>query len=467
MKNNIIITILLSVVVSSAAQTTDTVIKFGDRLPYLYYWDTNWIDHYQELHPNVIYYPYHLFHVPPMHCVSARPCIAPTPLKVIGIAAPADIKVSSGPIPTYDTSMAGRLAEYFRLYVSDGYTASLVAMTRWDTATPNKSLQIRHGDRFDTLPLYEAYFNNPVIVEGLFFVGGTSFNNYDLEFPDPNNPTCTWAGHYEKAHPETYYYGAGTVDTDLYIYPGYLFSQIIIPDDDRLIVNNPDTSVYVDYLCDGNPGTNFFFAIFDTSYVFIPKDSLDNDIPCLPPTGFRLDAIDTATATLAWNHQDSTSWLLQIFPADSIPDSACADTVDVNMTILAGLDTAVTYAARLRTLCVHDSASAWTDTIQFRLLQPPADTTHHTEPDVDTLSITTPVDFYTHLFPNPSADNITIVSSFHLKKVEIFSANGRQLLAEAAHGITTTVDISSLPPAAYIVRITTPSGVTTKRLVKK
>ena len=239
--------------------------------------------------------------------------------------------------------------------------------------------------------------------------------------------------------------------------PGYSMWHYLPCLDERADINLDTTYIRIRTHEDGCP-FQVFFAIFDTNSILNPQDTM----PCLPPTGLHLDAADTATATLAWNHQDSTRWLLQVFPADSIPDSTTADTMAVNMIVLTGLDTATTYAARLRTLCHRDSASAWTDTIQFRLL-PPADTTHHTDP----LALTSPIDSYTHLFPNPATTSITIVSSFHLRKVEVFSADGRPLIAAPAHGISTTVDISSLPPATYIVRITTPSGTTTKRLVKK
>jgi len=50
---------------------------------------------------------------------------------------------------------------------------------------------------------------------------------------------------------------------------------------------------------------------------------------------------------------------------------------------------------------------------------------------------------------------------------QFFSADRHLILAAPAKGISTTVDISALAPATYIVRVTTPSGTATKRLVKK
>ena len=134
------------------------------------------------------------------------------------------------------------------------------------------------------------------------------------------------------------------------------------------------------------------------------------------------------------------------------------------MAILTDLDTAITYAARLRTICTSDTASEWTDTIQFRLIAPPDTSTGTTD---IVIPQNTPVDIYTHLFPNPATSSLTVVSSFHLRRIEIFAANGSLILSSPVHGVSATVDISGLPHGTYIVRITTPSGTTTKRIVKK
>ena len=109
--------------------------------------------------------------------------MTPTPLKIIGIAGLARIVNQHPEYYTLDTTMEGRLPEYFRLYVPDGDSIRLVAETRWDTATPNKKLDLSPILSGDSCPLYEAYFDKPVIVDSLFFVGGTSFNNYSIVIP--------------------------------------------------------------------------------------------------------------------------------------------------------------------------------------------------------------------------------------------------------------------------------------------
>ena len=486
MKKTIILAAMMAVIASASSQTTDTVISFGDRLPYLYYWDTNWIDRYwatnPEMYPNAYDFTYSI----PNHELGlgkfiGRGCMTTTPLKIIGIAGMANI-VNLHPdyYYTLDTTMEGRLPEYFRLYVPDGDSIRLVAQTRWDTATPNKSLELPSFsyESFVNAPLYEAYFDKPVIVDSLFFVGGTSFNNYSIVIP--------WQ--YTTRMEQIFLGDTRLVHTHLFTEYGYISWPWDIPDLDYSLTLIIDTNIHDErnLLDSVSFNTSFeiqtytyygylhpFFAIFDTSYIYNPPDTTE----CLPPTGLRLDDIDTATATLAWNHQDSTLWQLQVFNADSIPDtSTFIDSLSVNMIVLTDLDTGITYAARLRTLCTADTSSGWTDTIQFRLPAPtddpddPDDPNDPDDPD-DPTGIdspqNSPIDLYTHLYPNPATTSLTVISSFHLHKIEIFSADGRLILATQAKGVSTTVDISGLAPATYIVRVTTSSGTTTKRLVKK
>ncbi|MBR3827920.1 MAG: hypothetical protein IKJ40_01270, partial [Bacteroidales bacterium] len=175
MKKTIILAAMMAVIASASSQTTDTVISFGDRLPYLYYWDTNWIDRYwatnPEMYPNAYDFTYSIpNHELGLGMFIGRGCMTTTPLKIIGIAGMANI-VNLHPdyYYTLDTTMEGRLPEYFRLYVPDGDSIRLVAQTRWDTATPNKSLELPSFsyESFVNAPLYEAYFDKPVIVDSL------------------------------------------------------------------------------------------------------------------------------------------------------------------------------------------------------------------------------------------------------------------------------------------------------------
>ena len=476
MKKTIILAAMIVAIASATSQNTDTVIRFGDRLPYLYYWDTNWIDRYMETNPEIYNYAYNYYNYRPVtypgrSVFIGRACMTSKPLKIIGIAGHARIgNIPPEDIPL-DTTIQGRVPEYFRLYVAEGDSVRFVAETRWDTATPNKSLEypLRTFQEPESInvPLYEAYFNKPVIVDTLFFVGGTAFNNYSIIIPwtypeSAWNPLCPTTKKVYLRRPTVYSAVGWPWDIPDLDYSYSLYIDTNMNDERHIYSDNGENMFRIMHYDYGGGGEIFtFFAIFDTSYTYNPPDTIE----CLPPTGLRIDHIDTATATLTWNHQDSTVWQLQVFNADSIPDpSVYIDSLSVNMAILTDLDTAITYAARLRTICTSDTASEWTDTIQFRLIAPPDTSTGTTD---IVIPQNTPVDIYTHLFPNPATSSLTVVSSFHLRRIEIFAANGSLILSSPVHGVSATVDISGLAHGTYIVRITTPSGTTTKRIVKK
>ena len=101
--------------------------------------------------------------------------------------------------------------------------------------------------------------------------------------------------------------------------------------------------------------------------------------------------------------------------------------------------------------------------IIFPILTPNPDTVG------DSLSIGTVslLDRLTGIMPNPANDMVKVVSSFGISLVEVLSLSGDLLLSQRANGLSTTINVSHLPSGTYLVRITTPQGVTTRKLVKR
>ncbi|MCR5445163.1 MAG: T9SS type A sorting domain-containing protein [Bacteroidales bacterium] len=112
----------------------------------------------------------------------------------------------------------------------------------------------------------------------------------------------------------------------------------------------------------------------------------------------------------------------------------------------------------------------------FPILTPP-DTTGIDTTIVDTTIVdTTIVDTvgiadvqlvgrYVALQPNPASERVRVTSSFGLQHIEIYNAAGARVREERASGYTATLDLSTLPEGAYLVRVHTPAGSTTKKLV--
>ena len=71
------------------------------------------------------------------------------------------------------------------------------------------------------------------------------------------------------------------------------------------------------------------------------------------------------------------------------------------------------------------------------------------------------------LIPNPAAETAKVVLSPSMSRVEVFSMAGRRMYdkAVAGEGLSVKIDVSRWPTGTYIVRIHTPLGIATKRLI--
>lgn len=102
----------------------------------------------------------------------------------------------------------------------------------------------------------------------------------------------------------------------------------------------------------------------------------------------------------------------------------------------------------------------------FPILTPPpaVDTTGHGG-DTTAVDKVDGIGRYVSLSPNPAEDKVQVLSSFGLKQVEAYNAEGRLVYADEAHGLSKTIDLTAWPRGIYLVRIVTPMGSTTKKLI--
>ena len=458
--------LLLMIVMMNVSYCQDTlpVIPFGDRKPDLYYWDTNWVDHYQHLHPNTEVYPYEGVTYDFVPTYLGRACFADEPLNVIGIAAAVDfqIVVTGGYIFCMDTTMEGRVPEYFMMY--DG-NLNLLARVRWDNKEPTYRMEFRSLGRRDTMDVYEAYFDSidpvsgkiepiSVGVEGLFYVGGTKYNN--LEYGNNYEaPLACW--YYE--HIQTEYYGYKKDDSIAQApYPNHYISRFLWPSDFRytdgaLAHQLHDTTFFYNY-----PTDIFwcFFPIFDTTSPTPGGDTTTDS--CAVPTGLRVQILSGNSAIVRWDHSDAGMWELAVWRDGDGEESAAVTQSQVEVVDLDGLDTGVVFVARLRAVCDSGNVSEWTDTIHFGI---PGNASGDVSIEEDVIGR------YTHLMPNPAGDRVTLLSSFRMRKVELFNMEGKRIACHEADGLSMALDLSGYASGTYIVRISTQLGVTTKRLMKK
>ena len=130
---------------------------------------------------------------------------------------------------------------------------------------------------------------------------------------------------------------------------------------------------------------------------------------------------------------------------------------------------------------IYDNADNWYQVpngryFMFPIITPgenlPDDTTHSTPVDttqVDTVGFERPeaMGRLVSLSPNPTSKQVQVLSSFGMSRVEIFNTAGVVLLDEKVSGLKSTLDISLLPQGTYLVRIHTPMGVVTRKLLVK
>ncbi len=75
---------------------------------------------------------------------------------------------------------------------------------------------------------------------------------------------------------------------------------------------------------------------------------------------------------------------------------------------------------------------------------------------------------YTSLQPNPATDRVSVLSSFGIIAIEAYDPRGRLVYTNTfkhSHIHTFSLDVSSWPRGTYLLRILTPAGPTTKKLL--
>ena len=554
MKN---ILLIAALIVGLAAQAQTPVLEFGERLPNLYYWDSNWFDYKVMNHWTdncTLWMGY--FGTPGDNnantgwCMAAsfngRACLATEPLKVIGIAALTRRGVGG-------TTMHETMAEeYFRLYQMERDSMYFKGEVRFDTIQPQYIMKIlRDTNLYPTLSkfvefnLYLAYLDTPVVVYDTFVVGGTTFGNlfhgYDsIEFP---NDWQQYVLAYE--YQPVFYMTFMRMGEQLPLYPqNPAFGMVRHYATTDMLDNSGgfmfDTTKFYKYPFNGQEIWLPFFAIYDTNFVYeacvgvastglqvegmdttgvtlswddsgveqwqvsVAPEGVEADngmlfntainymqvsglergrwysasvrtlcdsvlygfwsspvlfyLPvrfdtCDAPTWLHVTALDSAMATLAWDSSDAQAWEVEMGLTELGMMGGQTTTLLTNSIQKSGLYCDAWYWARVRAQCDTDFWSEWTDTIHFYVPM------HHPE------EILNPIEQSTYLMPNPAQEEVTVASSFRVKVVELYGADGKLLQHKEVNAVGTTLDLKGLPAGLYFVRVVTTAGMTTKRLV--
>jgi len=187
---------------------------------------------------------------------------------------------------------------------------------------------------------------------------------------------------------------------------------------------------------------------------------------CRPVTDLQYLPSGYGQGTLVWTPDTlHTLWQVAIGDTGTVPEQAWLDTL-VASPILAidSLSLSLPFTAHVRARCGADPVSGTTFNWS------PWSEGLFVDPLVGLTAIPAPA---ATLHPNPASGMVTVAvpdlvsgPTFRLKGVEVYSLTGSKVLALTADAATEiSFDVSSWPPATYLVVILTPAGRSVKRLV--
>ena len=87
----------------------------------------------------------------------------------------------------------------------------------------------------------------------------------------------------------------------------------------------------------------------------------------------------------------------------------------------------------------------------------PGDTTGISQADM--------VSRYVTVQPNPATEEAQVLSSFGIERVDAYTGDGRCILSQEANGLQATLDVRGWASGTYLLRVATPMGTATKKLL--
>ena len=210
---------------------------------------------------------------------------------------------------------------------------------------------------------------------------------------------------------------------------------------------------------------HFATASYDTT-VYSPWTSstsfLLGDGDCLPVSNVHA-TVTWPTARVTWDDFHNYTAVRLRYGPSNLPQGQWTEVVvtDSSECTLTDLEPGRAYCVALQAVCgsIGDETQ-WSEPVTFYV---PADTTGGG--GTEGIEGATLLSQLTFLVPNPARDEVTVTSSFGLKAIEIWTADGVMVYHSGCAGHDATVDVSWLRAGTYIVAIHTHNGTTHKKLV--
>ena len=425
------------------------------------------------------------------------------PIKVRGLAAMVDRGTSS--IYPYKNSSMGEQYLYLlqRVDWNDSLTPSsyqgkyrmkIVDSVRYDTVKPKLMVisQAYSGQPDQYVYMYEAYFNNPIEMDSVFYIHGTKNNRFDQE----TGTYDYWPFLFCDIRPQQHWLGCGDfpVDSVLCQPQGHsntmeYYGHINITSFGYPQIGNDTVWGADDFHFPDDP-YGIFFAIVDHYELKLYSDSLpmgrvegagwydDNQmVECraISNPGFAFSH---------WNDGSTENPRRLLLTRDTSFTAYFTDSAVCSVQVLANDDecgttggsgwyvrnSTVTISATPNERYLFDrwSDGEWQNPRTFTLTQDTVFTAQFApDPTYVGIDAPDPSQSFT-LSPNPASGELTVTFNRAGEyTIEILDMRGVVMTRSTVDGISTTLDISSLPAATYLVRISTGHGTAFKKLVVK
>ena len=177
---------------------------------------------------------------------------------------------------------------------------------------------------------------------------------------------------------------------------------------------------------------------------------------CTPPTQIRFVGREGNAATLSWWQPEAgESYQLSVGPYGSTPDTGMMMSTTDTFYTVGGLEPDVIYQAWVRKACHYYDTLVWSDwsrPASFRV-------------SVGISAVEGDAAF--SLSPNPAHGTVvlTLEQASEGAELTLCDLGGRELRHERVTGTSYTLDIAALPAGVYFLKLTTPRGVATRRLL--
>lgn len=266
------------------------------------------------------------------------------------------------------------------------------------------------------VPCFEYYFDYPHSFETTFFIGATERFEYNFtgNLCVDNYFATEWIGAYGEELPHDWYFYKAIED-----------------------LNQSDSDLY--------------FRIWGGAFPIVK-------LRCNAPTGLYMAGRGGEGVTFAWPRSGAAEYRLAVVPAGQPMDNAEVVVTTDTFYTFSDLVPDGHYELSLAKGCRYATAgydtvvwSGWGVAQQYI--------------NAGVGEVTEGVDF--DLAPNPARAEVTVVLRDEAAGAELTLCDlaGRCLWQETLQGLQTTLDVSVLPAGVYLVKVVSPQGLSTRRLL--